>query len=87
MKAITLEDARNWVAKHELTNYCSQPSVKLLGINPTEARKTCTGYTEALVIKVRKRLDRSKEYSVKDILDIGVDLFLITEIYIEDGEQ
>lgn len=80
MKEISLEEAKAWVAEHNPTNFVGHQTVKALGLEPATSRDVCTGYAEALSLKVNGRIEFGKEYSVEEILSIGVTCFLITDL-------
>lgn len=80
MKEISLEEAKAWVAEYNPVNYVGHQTVKVLGLEPATSRDACTGYAQALSLKVNGRVEFGKEYSVEDIMSIGVSCFLITDI-------
>jgi hypothetical protein len=71
--AITLNEARELVADaEEVINYCGHSTMLALGIEPATTRDQCESYTDALVLKPNARLEFGREYSVEEIMDIGV---------------
>lgn len=82
---ISQEEALEWLAKGPFDNYCGHQTVKLLGLDPDEARGNCTYYDEALSVTAIKRLKLAKEYSLEEIQAIGVEYILARRIVtIED---
>lgn len=79
MEEITLEEAKAWVAEHNPVNYVGHQTVKVLGLEPATSRDVCTGYNQALSLKVNGRIEFGKEYTVDEILAVGVTCFLITD--------
>lgn len=80
IKKISLDEAKKWVQENAPENFVGHSTVKVLGIEPAKERKTCQGYDEALAIKPNTRLEFGKEYSVEEILEIGVTIFLIKKV-------
>lgn len=78
MSKISLEEARNFAK--EAKNYVGHSTVKILGIEPSSLRETCTSYDEAIILKINGRLDFGKEYSLEEIEEIGYTIFKISEI-------
>ena len=78
MKEVSLEEAKNFAKTAE--NFVGHSTVRILGIEPTTERKTCTSYDEALVIKVNKRLEFGKEYSIQEIENIGYKIYKIKRL-------
>lgn len=76
------EDIVN-IYKQDLENFSGHETVKILGLEPDKSRKECQGYEKALVIKPLKRLEFGKEYSVEEILEIGVEILLIECLGVE----
>ena len=76
-RIITVKEAKKWAVGAE--NFCGHETVRVIGIKPVKIRKTCTSYKEALVLRVHKRLEFGQEYSVEEILAIGITPFLITK--------
>ncbi|PLX26912.1 hypothetical protein C0583_05685 [Candidatus Parcubacteria bacterium] len=77
-KVISLDEARAWAVDAE--NFCGHQTVKAIGVDPTETRGVCQGYDEALALKPKGRLEFGKEYTIEEILEIGVTPFLITRV-------
>lgn len=80
MKEISLEEAKAWVAENNPVNFVGHQTVKVLGLEPATNREACTGYQQALSLKVNGRVEFGKEYTVEEILEIGVSCFLITAV-------
>lgn len=80
MKEISLEEAKAWVAENNPVNFVGHQTVKVLGLEPATSREACTSYQQALSLKVNGRIEFGKEYSVEDIMSIGVSCFLITDV-------
>lgn len=79
MTNISLEEANIW-NDSTVKNFCGHQTVKLLGLEPSTNREACTSYDEALCFKPKTRLVFGQEYSLKEILKIGVDIYLIKKI-------
>lgn len=79
-ETISLEEAGAWVTANAPTNYVGHSTVRVVGVEPSTERAQCSGFDQALALKVRGRLDFGKEYSVDEILEIGVDAILITKV-------
>jgi len=77
-KVITLDEARDWAK--DAYNFCGHQTVKAIGVEPSKIREDCQGYDEALALKPIGRLEFGKEYTVEEILSIGVTPFLISKI-------
>lgn len=82
MEEITLEEAKAWVVANNPTNFVGHQTVKVLGLEPATSRDVCSGYDQALSLKVNGRIEFGKEYTVDEILEVGVICFLITN---QDG--
>ena len=78
VRRVSLAQAKRWIRENRPTNYCGHQSVRLLGVNPSRARESCPGYTEAVALKVRRRLAFGREYSEDEITAADIDIFLIT---------
>jgi hypothetical protein len=76
---ITLEEAKKWVTDNSPVNYVGHSTVRILGIEPSTTREVCEKYTQALCLKVNGRLDFGKEYTVEEVLAIGITVTLITK--------
>lgn len=79
MSEITIDQAKAWVAKNNPTNFVGHSTIRVLGIEPAATRDVCGRYDSALSLKVNGRLDYGREYTVEDILDIGVTCYLIVK--------
>lgn len=79
-RKIELEEAQQWVTQFNPTNYVGHSTAGVVGLEPATSREQCEGYDEALVLKVMGRLEFGKEYSVEEILAIGVQPMLITKV-------
>jgi hypothetical protein len=80
MRSLSLDEAREWVKTHSPKNFVGHSTVKVLGLEPTTDRAVCEGFIEALTLKPHGRLEFGKEYSVDDILSIGITPFLISKV-------
>jgi len=79
-KKISFEQAISWVLGNDFNNFCGHQTTKILGIQPAESREQCTGYAEALCLAPKERLEFGREYTRKEILEIGVDFTLISRV-------
>ena len=79
-KVISLDEAREWVEANAPKNFCGHQTVKVLGLEPAQTREACQGYDEALCLKPNGRLEFGKEYTVEEILEVGVTPFLISRV-------
>ena len=79
-KTISMAEAIEWVNTHNPINFCGHETVKVLGLEPTKTRDVCGGYNQALCLKPNGRMEFGREYSVQEILDVGVSFNLITRI-------
>jgi hypothetical protein len=77
-RTIGQEEAVEWVATHSPKNFCGHQTVKILGIEPSTSREACTGFSEALCLKPKGRLDFGREYSLEEIKSVGVEFVLLT---------
>ena len=75
MEEINLEDAKIFASFAK--NFVGHSTVRVLGIEPATSREVCEGYDRALVLKVQGRVEFGKEYTVEEILEIGVRFYLI----------
>ncbi len=78
MTEVNLDFAKSFAK--EAHNYVGHSTVKILGIEPMSTREQCNAYDEALVIKVRGRLEFGREYSVEEIEAIGYDIYHIQKV-------
>lgn len=78
-KVISLAEAQKWVKAHNPQNFCGHQTVKVLGLEPSTSRAACLGYDEALCLKPKGRLEFGREYTVEEILQIGVTPILISK--------
>ena len=76
MLEIGLEGAKEFAKSAE--NFVGHTTVKILGIEPAKDRKNCDSYDEALILKPLKRLEFGKEYTLKELEQIGFTYFLIS---------
>lgn len=84
-RAITRQEAADWLAAGPVDNFCGHETVRILGLAPDTTRRTCAGYDEALCLSAKSRLDFGREYSLSEIEAIGVEFTLISRIVtIED---
>lgn len=79
-RSVSLVEAQKWVVDNNPINFCGHQTVKLVGLTPATTRDQCVGYTEALCLSAKGRLDFGREYTVEEIEDIGVDFTLVTFI-------
>ncbi len=79
-KNLSKRQSLKWLGEGPATNYCGHESVKILGLQPDQSRKQCTYYDEALAIRAKKRLEYGREYTQKEIEDIGVLFVLIKRL-------
>lgn len=77
---LSLEEAKDWVNENNPTNFVAHSTIKILGLEPASTREVCQNYDEALILKTLGRLEFGKEYSVEEILKIGIQPQLITKI-------
>jgi hypothetical protein len=80
MKTLSLEEAAEWAKSENPKNFCGHQTTKALGIEPSSSREACVRYDQALCLKPKGRMEFGKEYSVQEILSIGVSFQLITKI-------
>ena len=80
MKELTLQEAVEWIKIHSPKNFCGHQTVKVLGVEPSRSREACTGYVQALCVKPHGRLEFGKEYSVKEIEEVGYTIYLISKV-------
>jgi hypothetical protein len=77
---ISLEEAQLWVLTENPWNFCGHITVKLVGMEPATHREQCEEYEEALVLKPLGRLEFGREYSVEELLKVGVQPMMITKV-------
>jgi hypothetical protein len=77
-RTISLEEAVEWVTSRSPKNFCGHQTVKILGIEPSTSREACQGFSEALCLKPKGRLEFGKEYSLAEIEAVGVEFVLLT---------
>jgi hypothetical protein len=77
-RKVSLQEAQEFAVG--ATNYVAHSTVKVLGIEPAETREVCSTYDAALCIKVHGRISAGVEYSVQEILDLGVDFYIIEKL-------
>lgn len=82
-EAITLsqQQAQEWVERSCPENYCGHETVRLLGFEPEKNRRQCDGYDEALCLSSKSRLEFGREYTIKEIREIGVQYVLIRRLF------
>jgi len=78
-RIISLDEAREFVRRNQPQNFCGHQTVKVLGLEPSTSRDVCKGYDAALCLKPKGRLEFGREYTVEEILEIGVIPFLISK--------
>jgi len=79
-RSITKAEALEWLNNGPFENYCGHSTVRILGLEPDEERRTCTHYDEALALAAKKRLEFGREYSLEEISAIGVEFTLISRV-------
>lgn len=84
---LTQDEALTWLCKGPVDNYHGHDTVKLIGLEPDEDRRECTGYDEALCINTKERLTFGREYSLEEIEAIGVEYTLIRRVPSLDDEE
>lgn len=77
VRNITLAYAQQWVEANNPTNFSGHATVLAVGVQPSKDRAVCDGYDNALVLKPLGRLEFGREYTLQEILDIGVQPMLI----------
>lgn len=77
MEEILLDEAIKFATTAQ--NFCGHQTVKVLGIEPAKTREECAGYDEAICLKPVGRLEFGREYSVAEILKIGIKIFKISK--------
>ena len=77
VKRLCLAQAKTWVEENNPVCYSTHDTVKVLGVEPSKTRLACNSYDEALCLKPLNRLDFKKQYSIQEILEVGVKIFLI----------
>lgn len=77
MMRMTIDQAREWVRLNNPRVYTNHQTIKVLGLEPSTSREPCLGYDRALCLKPMDRLEFGKEYTVEEILQIGVQPLLI----------
>ena len=66
-----------WVKENEPVVFSAHQTVKVLGLEPAKGRETCHGYSEALILQPKGRLEFGREYSVEEIEAVGLNYILI----------
>ena len=80
-EVISLEEAKKLVSQTDVVNnFCGHMTVKAVGLEPTKTRDQCPGYEKALSLKPLGRLEFGREYSLEEVLEIGVSCMLITKL-------
>lgn len=74
-RKVSLQEAQEFAA--DAVNYVGHSTVKVLGIEPATTREACSAYDAALCIKVHGRVTPGVEYSVQEILALGVTFYII----------
>jgi hypothetical protein len=82
-KFLSLEEAQCWVQNNDPINFSGHITVKAVGLEPAISRDQCTGFDQALILKPLGRLEFGKEYSLEEVLEIGVQPMLIYKIDID----
>ena len=80
-QTISLEKAKRLVRQAwTIKNFCGHQTVKILGLEPAQERGACQTFNRALVLQPKQRLEFGRDYSVQEILDIGIIPVLIEKI-------
>lgn len=75
---VPLQEIREYVRKGKFVNFVGHETVKLLGVDPAKERRELNEpYDEAIVLKPKNRLDFGKEYTVDELMEIGVTCWFI----------
>jgi hypothetical protein len=75
-----IQEAQKWVDENQPVNFCGHMTVKALGLEPAQTRAVCESYSHALVLKPMGRLDFGREYTLEEVLQIGVTAYLISKL-------
>ena len=76
---ITIEEASQWVKENNPKNYCGHATTLAVGIEPSKTRDICIEYDQALVLKPIGRLEFGREYTLQEVVEIGVQPMLISK--------
>lgn len=80
-ETLTKREAQEWLWDGNPAKiFTNHQTVKALGLEPATAREECISYDEALIISPNQRLEFGKEYTQKEIEDIGVTFVLISRV-------
>jgi hypothetical protein len=77
---ISIDEARQWVKKNNPKNFCGHATTLAVGVEPSKSREVCEGYDEALVLKPLGRLEFGREYTLEEVLAIGVQPMLVIAV-------
>jgi hypothetical protein len=78
MERVELSDAKEFAKTAK--EFAGHSTVRVLDIEPCLGREVCDGFDNALVIKVRGRVEFGREYSREEIEEIGFDIYLIQNL-------
>lgn len=81
-KTISREQAQRWVLENGPLNFCGHEATKILGVEPATKRENSPGYSQALIIIPNERLEFGREYTKKEIEEIGVTFVLIEKMQV-----
>ena len=79
MKELNIEQATQWVKEFSPKNFVGHSTSLIVGLTPATSREVCRVYDQALALKPVGRLEFGREYSKEELLEIGVQCFLITK--------
>jgi hypothetical protein len=77
-RKVGLQEAQEFAA--DAVNYVQHSTVKVLGLEPATTREACNAYDKALCMKVHGRISPGIEYSVEEILSLGVTFYIIEKL-------
>jgi len=77
---LTHQEAMEMVKNSTVEVFTNHQTVKILGLEPAKDRGSCMGYETALVLQPAKRLEFSREYTVEEVEEIGVNYILIIKL-------
>lgn len=74
---LSLDAAKQWVMDNHPINYSGHATTLAVGVEPSKTRDVCDQYDNALVLKPLGRLEFGREYTLDEVLEIGVQPMLI----------
>lgn len=77
---ISQKKAQKWVDRNGPVNFSGHQTTKILGVEPAATREITPGYDEALIISPNSRLEFGREYTKREIEEIGVTFCMITKV-------